>query len=138
MTTKTKAAKTPNYTAEQVAEMRSLYTANPTKETVAMLAAKFGKAEKSVIAKLSREGVYKKATYTTKNGETPIKKEDLASQIGAKLGMTEEQAESLAKANKTVLKKVAEALGVTVKAVMAEDAESDAEDAESDAEPETA
>lgn len=126
MTTKTKAAKVPNYTPEQTAEMRSAYTANPTKETVAALAKKFGKAEKSVIAKLSREGVYKKATYTTKNGETPVKKEDMAAKIGEVLGMTAEQAESLTKANKTVLKKVAEALGVTMAAAVTE-TESDSE-----------
>jgi len=136
MTTKTKAAKVPNYTPEQTAEMRSAYTANPTKETVEMLAEKFGKAPKSVIAKLSREGVYKKATYTTKNGETPVKKEDMAEKIGAALGMTAEQAESLTKANKTVLKKVAEALGVAMVAAVAE-TETETE-SETDAEGETA
>lgn len=127
MTAKTKAAKVPNYTPEQTAEMRSLYLANPTKATVAAIAAKFGKAEKSVIAKLSREGVYQKAAYVAKTGEKPVKKEALASEIGAKLGMTEEQAESLAKANKTVLKKVAEALGVVLDAATEPETDSDSE-----------
>ena len=133
MTTKTKAVKVPNYTSEQTAEMRAAYTALPTKATVEMLAKKFGKNTKSIIAKLSREGVYVKTTYTAKNGEKPVKKESLAESIGAKLGMTAEQAESLAKANKTVLRKVAAALGV-VMATAADEAEGEPAD-EAEGEP---
>ena len=44
-----------NYTDEMVAEMHELYTANPTRETVDMIAENFGKSVRSVIAKLSRE-----------------------------------------------------------------------------------
>ena len=47
------------YTAEQTTELVAAYNAAPTAETVATFAEKFGKTVKSVVAKLSREGVYK-------------------------------------------------------------------------------
>lgn len=53
-------AATATYTAEQTAEVVATYTAAPTAETVAVLAEKLGKTVKSVVAKLAREGVYKK------------------------------------------------------------------------------
>ena len=54
-------AATATYTAEQTAEVVATYTAAPTAETVAVLAEKLGKTVKSVVAKLAREGIYKKA-----------------------------------------------------------------------------
>lgn len=50
--------KTANYTAEQTAELVAAYKAEATAETVASFAEKFGKSVKSIVAKLSREGVY--------------------------------------------------------------------------------
>ena len=47
------------YTAEQAAELVERYTEG---ESVETLAAAFGKTARSVIAKLSREGVYKSAS----------------------------------------------------------------------------
>ena len=47
-----------NYTEEMVSEMTSVYVQNPTRETVEALAAQFEKTPRSIIAKLSREGVY--------------------------------------------------------------------------------
>lgn len=58
-------AATATYTAEQTAEVVATYTAAPTAETVAVLAEKLGKTVKSVVAKLAREGVYKKAEKAT-------------------------------------------------------------------------
>ena len=49
---------TKNYTDEMVTEMIKVYTANPTRESVDLLANQFGKSVRSIIAKLSREGVY--------------------------------------------------------------------------------
>ena len=54
-------AATATYTAEQTAEVVAAYKAAPTAETVAALAEKLGKTVKSIVAKLAREGVYKKA-----------------------------------------------------------------------------
>lgn len=107
MATTTKA---PNYTAEQSATIVAEYVASPTKETVDMLAAKFGKTVRSITAKLSREGVYKKKEYTTKNGEPVVKKDAHADAIGAVLNLTEAETDSLTKANKTALEKIFKAL----------------------------
>lgn len=105
-----KTAKAPNYTAEQTAAIVSQYVAAPTKETVESLAKEFGKQTRSIIAKLSREGVYKRQEYTTKKGEKPAKKDETASAIAAILGLTDGEADSLEKANKTALIKIFAAL----------------------------
>ena len=103
-------AKTVNYTSEQTAEMVSAYVANPTQETVAMFAEKFGKSVRSVVAKLSREGVYVAKEYKTKTGEKPEKKDSVADAIGAVLKLSEADVESLTKANKRALQAIFAAL----------------------------
>jgi len=110
MATATKTAKVENYTAEQTENMRTLYVANPTRETVDTLAETLGKSVRSVIAKLTREVVYVKAEYKTKTGEKVEKKDKTADAIAATLRLTEPEIESLTKANKTALKKIFEAL----------------------------
>ena len=55
-----------NYTNEQVKHMIEAYSANPTRDTVDELAISLDKSVKSIIGKLSREGVYQKAVYKTK------------------------------------------------------------------------
>ena len=52
-----------NYTDEQVEMMRERYQAKPTRETVENLAEELNKSIKSIIGKLSREGIYQKAIY---------------------------------------------------------------------------
>jgi hypothetical protein len=106
--------KTPNYTAEQTAALREAYTAAPTRETVAVLAERFGKTAKSIIAKLTREGVYQAKQYVSKTGEKPVKKDEQADAIGAVLKLSEGEADSLAKANKTALAKIFKALANSV------------------------
>jgi hypothetical protein len=103
-------AKTVNYTPEQTAELKAAYVASPNADTVALFAEKFGKTVKSVVAKLSREGVYKAKEYVSKTGEKPVKKDTHADAIGAVLKMTEAEIESLTKANKTALVKIFQAL----------------------------
>jgi len=103
-------AKVVNYTEEQTAEMVETYKANPNAETVAALATKFGKTVRSVIAKLSREKVYVAKVYLGKTGEAHVKKDTVADAIGKILHLSEGEVESLAKANKTALQKVFDAL----------------------------
>lgn len=98
--------KTPNYTPESTATIVEAYKANPTKETVKDLAVRFNKTERSIIAKLSREGAYKKAEYVGKTGEKPVKKDETADKIGAILGLSDGEIDSLTKANKTALRKI--------------------------------
>ena len=104
------ATKTVNYTAEQTAELVSAYVANPTKDTVMAFAVKFGKEAKSVIAKLSREGVYVKAVKTAKDGSKVEAKDLTADAIGKILGLSENDTASLAKANKIALRAIFAAL----------------------------
>ena len=91
-----KTVKTVNYTAEMTAKLVEAYKAG---ETVEKLAEAFGKTARSVIAKLSREGVYVKKEYTTKTGEKPVKKDATADAIGAILRLSEGEVDSLTKAN---------------------------------------
>ena len=75
-----------NYTQEMVDLMKSRYSANPTRETVEELASELDKSIKSVIGKLSREGIYQKSEYLTKTGEKPITKKELVEKIAEILG----------------------------------------------------
>jgi hypothetical protein len=59
-----------------------------------------------VIAKLTKEGIYKAKEYTSKTGEKPIKKDAHADAIGVMVELTEGETESLTKANKTALVKI--------------------------------
>lgn len=102
---------TVNYTPEQTAQMVADYQAGV---TTAALAEKMGKTVRSIVAKLSREGVYTKKEYTTKTGEKAVKKDAHADAIGAVLKMTEAEIESLTKANKTALVKIFAALANSV------------------------
>lgn len=99
----TATAKTVNYTAEQTAALVKAYTSGV---DTATLAHDFGKTVKSIVAKLSREGVYQKKVYTSKTGEAVVKKDALADKMAEVFGLTEAEADSLTKANKTALKKI--------------------------------
>lgn len=105
------AAKTVNYTPEMTAELVEAYKAAPTAETVETFSTKFGKTVKSVVAKLSKEGVYVKAEYKTKTGAKPVSKEALVSELASLVGRDEEFMGSLEKANKNVLEVLVAAFG---------------------------
>lgn len=106
------AAKVVNYTDAQVATMASMFTAkNPAvKADAEKLAVTFGKNARSVVAKLSRMGIYQAAEYKTKAGTSPQSKETIADAIGAVLRLTEAETTSLTKAGKTALDKIFKAL----------------------------
>lgn len=95
--------KVVNYTPEMTAQMKADYMSGISVETIA---SNMGKTVRSVVAKLSREGVYKKKEYVTKSGEKPVKKDFTADQIGAIVGLSEGEIDSLTKANKTALVKI--------------------------------
>ena len=103
MATSTSTAKAVNYTAEQTTKMVADYVAGV---TVAAIAEALGKSTRSVVAKLSREKVYKAKEYISKTGEKPIAKDALADKMAEVFGLTEAEADSLTKANKTALKKI--------------------------------
>lgn len=99
--------KTVNYTVEQTAQIVGAYTAG---ESVENIAQSLGKSVRSIVAKLSREGVYKKKEYKTKTGESVVKKDAHADAIGAILKLAENDIESLTKANKSALRAIFDAL----------------------------
>ena len=102
-----KTEKVVNYTEEQTLKVVQDYQAGISVEEIAQA---MGKTARSIIAKLSREGVYKAKEYKTKTGEKVEKKDQTADAIGAILQLTEAETESLTKANKTALKKIFAAL----------------------------
>ena len=81
-------------------------------DIAAQLAAKLGEPvpDRSIIAKLSSMGIYKKKVYLTKRGETPIKKEEYIERIAALLDVSIDILESLEKVNKNVLALLAQNL----------------------------
>jgi len=99
--------KNVNYTVEQTAKIVADYTAGVTVEN---LAAELSKSVRSIVAKLSREGVYKAKEYKTKTGAAVVKKDAHADAIGAILKLSENEIDSLTKANKTALEKIFSAL----------------------------
>lgn len=101
------AEKVVNYTAEQTAAIVADYSAGVSVETIA---ANVGKSVRSIVAKLSREGVYQKKVYKTKTGETVQKKDAVADAIGSILRLSEADTDSLTKANKSALAAIFSAL----------------------------
>ena len=93
-----------NYTQEQVDLMIEAYKSNPSRETVENLAEDLDKSVKSIIGKLSREGVYKKTIYKTKTGEDPETKKEIVQELAEKLDINYEAVAGLEKAPKTALK----------------------------------
>ena len=96
-----------NYTEDMVETMVASYTSNPNRETVEFLAKEFGKSIRSIIAKLSREGVYIAQPRTTKTGDPIIRKADVVAKIGVSL---EGEFPSLVKASKSDLLELHEAI----------------------------
>jgi len=101
------AEKAVNYTPEQTAKIIADYQAGVAVEQIAQA---MGKTVRSIVAKLSREKVYVAKQYVSKNGEKPVKKDVTADAIGAILRLSENDIESLTKANKSALKAIFDAL----------------------------
>lgn len=93
-----------NYTQNQTEYMIEEYSKKPTRITVERLAKELEKTPKSIIGKLSREGVYRRSVYKTKSGENPITKEEMVRELENALGFNLEALAGLEKAPKNVLK----------------------------------
>jgi len=102
-------AQVKNYTDEMVSTMVDQYSASPTKATVEALAETFGKSTRSIIAKLSREGVYVAQPKVTKAGAPIVRKADIVADIASVLGV-ELEAPTLVKASKVDLLMLKEAV----------------------------
>ena len=99
----TEATKT-NYTPEQTEQLLQGYNEGLTVETLAL---QLGKSTRSIVAKLSREGVYKAKTAAK---ATRVTKAQLVSLIAYKVGASEEVLESLEKATHEALELLASRL----------------------------
>ena len=101
-----------NYNEEQTRYIVAWYEQSPTTTTVENLAEELGKSTKSIIGKLSREGVYQRATYKNKTGELPVTKVELVNNIAENLGIEVENLLGLEKAPKATLKYLDLATGI--------------------------
>ena len=99
-----------NYTEKQVEHMVEEYTNNPCRETVENLAETLDKSIKSIIGKLSREGVYKKTVYKTKTGEDPETKKEIVEDLAGLLDLQYIQVAGVEKSPKASLKILREAI----------------------------
>jgi len=99
-----------NYTDEQVEVMVAWYKADPTRDCVETLAKEFDKSIKSIIGKLSREGVYQKAIYKTKSGEVPMTKQEIILAMATSLGIDSSKIMGLEKAPKQDIKFIYEVI----------------------------
>ena len=102
-----KMANAKNYTDEMVASMTKAYQENPSRETVDALAQELGKTTRSIIAKLSREGVYKAQPRTTKTGEPVVQKSELVNTISEHFGI---ELPTFVKAGKQDLQRLVDAI----------------------------
>lgn len=99
-----------SYTKEMTEAIVSAYQESPTRETVDTLAETYEKSVKSIIGKLSREGVYRREVYTTKTGEKPVTKQELVAEIATGLEIADWKLAGLEKAPKLALKEIRNAI----------------------------
>ena len=97
------------YDNETTKRLLARYAEN---KEIAELALEFDVPERSIIAKLSSLGVYKRKEYMDKQGNPPVKKEEYIEKIAKLLNINIELLESLEKVNKNVLKMLDEALSI--------------------------
>lgn len=90
-----------NYTQEQTQEIVEMYAAGA---SVEQIAEQFAKSARSIIAKLSREGVYKPKQKQT--GARRVTKAQLINQIATALGVEAELLMSLEKGSHEALELV--------------------------------
>ena len=104
MTTTTKAV---NFTTEQTSKMKlafsALKSATEQKPLVEQFAKEFGKNSRSIIAKASNLGVYKKAEKVTKTGAKIETKAEMVTRIAKKFNKSETVLASLEGATKQAL-----------------------------------
>jgi len=100
-----------NYNDEETSIIIKKYVENPCRDTVDLLADAYGKSIKSIIGKLSKEGVYQRAAYKSKSGEVPVTKVELVSNIAENLGIEIEALLGLDKSPKAALRALELATG---------------------------
>src|SRR6056300_1271728 len=92
-----------SYSEKETAEIVESYLQNPTRDTVESLASRFEKSIKSIIGKLSREGVYQREVYRSKTGELPVTKLEIVNNIASLLRIEVDALQGLEKSPKSAL-----------------------------------
>ena len=92
------------YTEKETEYMLEAYAKKPSKETVEELANQLQRSKKSIIGKLSREGVYRREVYVSKTGEKPITKVEIVENIADHLGLESRDLAGLEKSPKEALR----------------------------------
>ena len=100
-----------NYTKEQTELIVKQYMEKPSMDSVRVLADEMDKSIKSIIGKLSREGVYQRAVYKNKIGEVPVTKMEIDNNIAEILRIEVESLVGLEKSPKATLKTLELATG---------------------------
>jgi len=93
--------KTVNYTAEQTAEILAMYNEGQTVEAIAEATKR---SARSIVAKLSREGVYK--SKTADKTSKRVTKADLVAAIATALALEPAELETMEKASHEALTKL--------------------------------
>lgn len=99
-----------NYTEEQTNMLVNEYLDCPKPEKVEELAERLGKSKKSIIGKLSREGVYRRESYVSKTGEKPITKVEIVQNIASDLDLEVSDLSGLEKSPKEALRSLEKAV----------------------------
>ncbi len=99
-----------NYSEKETASIVEAYSKEPTRETVEYLAGRYARSIKSIIGKLSREGVYRREVYVSKTGESPITKVEIVSNIAEGLGIESTNLAGLEKSPKAALRNLEKAV----------------------------
>ena len=89
------------YTKEITDKLINDYTIE--NKSVEDLALELEIPKRSLIAKLSSLGVYKRKPYVDKTGKPPVRKSELIDSIGVSLGIDPDQLDSLEKVTKRIL-----------------------------------
>jgi len=88
-----------SYTVEESEYIKDQYLLDA--NCIDRLSLELKKPKRSIIGKLSKQGVYRRVNYLTKRGETPITKLELTHQISSELGL--DPLTGLEKAPKNIL-----------------------------------
>lgn len=99
-----------NYSESETTYMVQMYQENPCMATIESLVEQLKRSKKSIIGKLSREGVYRREVYVSKTGEKPITKVEIVSNIADALGIEISDLAGLEKSPKETLKKLSKAV----------------------------
>ncbi len=92
------------YTKEITDKIINDYTIE--NKSVDELALEFEIPKRSLIAKLSSLGIYKRKPYVDKTGKPPVRKSELIDSIGVSLGIDPDQLDSLEKVTKRILETI--------------------------------